>query len=480
MPLLRFLLLPVLVAGLAFLASAQDEPDLPDGLGDAPELPAGLHADDEPADEPDLPDGLFDDAPPPDEPSEHRKTLRDILDLTGFLEVRGGLRTQRDNYEKDASIGETRLHLETETRGATSGIEAVADFLYDPVLNRPDIDIEDGQGWIDLRAANAYFTPVPTMDVKIGRQILTWGTGDLLFVNDLFPKDWVSFFIGRDVEYLKAPSDAAKVSLFGENANLDVIYTPQFDPDRFITGRRISYYNSTLGRIAGRDAIVQAQTPDAPFRDDEVALRLYRNIAAYELALYGYHGFWKTPVGRNAAGTKATFPRLSVYGASVRGPLRKGIGNVEIGYYDSEQDRSGSDPLVRNSELRMLLGYEQDLPRIAKDFTLGLQYYLERMMGRRAYRRTLPAGTPAKGRDRHVFTVRLTRLLWQQNLKLSLFTFYSPSDSDTYLRPNANYKINDHWSVEVGGNVFGGKHRTTFFGQFENNSNVYAAMRYSF
>ncbi len=62
--------------------------------------------------------------------------------------------------------------------------------------------------------------------ITLGRQILTWGTGDLVFINDLFPKDWVSFFIGRDVEYLKAPSDALKVSAFSSWANLDLVYTP--------------------------------------------------------------------------------------------------------------------------------------------------------------------------------------------------------------------------------------------------------------
>jgi hypothetical protein len=36
--------------------------------------------------------------------------------------------------------------------------------------------------------------------------------------------------VGRDNEYLKAPFDAIKVSLFGKWANLDIVYTPQFDP----------------------------------------------------------------------------------------------------------------------------------------------------------------------------------------------------------------------------------------------------------
>ena len=82
--------------------------------------------------------------------------------------------------------------------------------------------------------------------------------------------------------------------------------------------------------------------------------------------------------------------------------------------------------------------------------------------------------------NRHLFTLRLTRLLMDQNLTLSLFTFYSPSDNDTYLRPKANYKATDHWTLEAGGNIFLGEKVDTFFGQFERNSNLYAGVRYSF
>ena len=51
-------------------------------------------------------------------------------------------------------------------------------------------------------------------DVSIGRQVQTWGTGDLLFLNDLFPKDFQSFFSGRDDEYLKAPGNAIRITHF--------------------------------------------------------------------------------------------------------------------------------------------------------------------------------------------------------------------------------------------------------------------------
>ncbi len=259
--------------------------------------------------------------------------------------------------------------------------------------------------------------------------------------------------------------------------NLDFVYTPKFNPDRFIDGERLSYFNPQLGRLAGEDAKIHPRKRDEWFEDSEIALRLYRDIKGYGLALYGYNGFWKSPLGFDPQAGKATFPRLSVYGFSARGKAWKGIGNFEMGYYDSPDDRSGEDPFIPNSQLRYLAGYEQEL---AKDFTVGVQYYLEQMLQYGAYNRTLPRGSHAADEYRHVSTLRLTKLLMYQNLKLSLFTFYSPSDQDVYMRPNIHYKISDHWSAEAGANIFFGEKEHTFFGQFKDNTNVYLGVRWSF
>jgi len=313
--------------------------------------------------------------------------------------------------------------------------------------------------------------------VKLGRQILTWGTGDLLFINDMFPKDWQSFFIGRDEEYLKAPSDAAFVSFFPEFANIDLVYTPRFDPDRYITGQRISYWSPAQQKLVGRNDIVNANVPDEWFKDDEVAARVYRNFNGYELAAYGYWGYWKSPAGMDAATGRATFPRLNVYGGSLRGSMGKGIANLEAGYYDSRQDHDGNNPYVRNSEMRVLAGYEQEVRR---NLTAGIQYYIEHMMHHRYYLEGLPPGSPASDRDRHVLTLRLTQLLMNQNLTLGVFAYYSPSDNDTYIRPNASYKLTDDWMLTGGANLFYGHDQHTFFGQFEKNNNLYAGARYNF
>ncbi len=396
-------------------------------------------------------------------------SLSDFLppvEVHGFVETRCGARTQSDLHEKDASVLEARF--QTELFAATEALEFKfrADAWADGVGDK---------GRYDTRELWLFARPLEYMDLKAGRQVLTWGTGDLVFLNDLFPKDWQSFFLGRDKEYLKAPSDAVKVSLFSAPVNLDLVYTPCFDADRYVTGEFLSYWDGQQGARVGKDRIVAADKPDRWFGDEELALRLYRNIHNYELALYAYHGFWKRPAGQAADG-KAVFPALNVYGASARGKVGPGIGNLELAYYDSADDRSGTDPLIDNAEMRYLAGYTQDL---ARDFNASVQYYVEHLLDYGAYRAALSGGH-ARDRLRHVITLQLTRLALNQTLTLSLSSYYSPSDADFYLMPHIHYQVNDRLGVEVGANIFQGEAAHTFFAQFEKNTNVYAAVRYSF
>ncbi len=397
--------------------------------------------------------------------------------FTGFSDTRAGARAQEDGYQDRVSLAETRLRFNLEWPGREFELRLSADLLYDAVTEDRSIDLESGDGFFDLRAANLMMRPASFLDFVIGRQILTWGTGDLIFINDLFPKDFQSFFIGRDVQYLKAPSDAIKLTLFSTVANLDLVYTPRFDADRFVDGSRLSYFDSGTGSLKGKSDSIHTDQPDDWFNDDEIALRLYRNVEGYELALYAYRGFWKSPAGFDFDSGRATFPGLGVYGGSIRGVLGPGIAHLEFGYYDSLDDRKGDNPAIRNSEVRFLSGYELEL---AKEFSVGVQYYLEHRLDQAAYEQALPVGQTASERDRHILTLRLTQLLQRQDLELSLFTYYSPTDDDGYLRPYLAYRFDDNWNFVVGANLFFGNSEHTFFGQLEDNSNIYTGVRYNF
>lgn len=394
----------------------------------------------------------------------------------GFLDARFGLRTGDDPLQRDETLAESRLQLAFNHLGRSFETMLRLDAVYDD-LGADDIDLEAGRGPLDLRDAWLQFSPAQTIDVKVGRQILTWGSGDLLFINDLFPKDYQSFFAGRDEEYLKAPSDALMVSFFPKFGSVDLAYVPRFDADRYIRGERFSFYNPGRGRLTGREEISNPLQPDEWFRDAEVHLRISGNAGGREWAIYGYRGFWKSPAGQDTVAQRPDFPELNVYGASLRGPLGVGLFNLEVGYYDSRSDHGGGDPTVANSEWRFLVGYEREL---RQELTLGLQYYLEAVQDYAAYRDSLPAEVPARDEYRHLLTLRLTKQAYKQKLTLSLFSYWSPSDRDGYARPAIRYKLTDDWLLTAGGNLFWGARIHTFFGQFEDASNLYAGARYSF
>ena len=396
----------------------------------------------------------------------------------GFVDARMGWRTGDDPFQETRPLTELRLQTAWNQLWSWGELQVTLDAVLDEVADdREDIDWERGQGWADLRELYLLMSPFTWMDVKLGRQILTWGTGDLLFINDLFPKDWQSFFAGRDEAYLKAPSDAVFISLFPGPVNLDIAYMPRFDADRFISGTRFSYYNPMLGRIAGNDAVIEPIVPDSWGQDSELALRLYRNLGGVEVAGYGYSGFWKSPSGFDPQAGSPLFPPLQVAGISARWAWGKALVNGELGYLDTQRSGQKANAQLPPDEWRLLLGYEREL---ARNFTAAFQYYLEKIDQVGGEQGRPDPGSPVRDEYRHVFSLRMTRLAMNQNLKLSFFSYYSPSDSDGYARPMISYQYSDRWRFLAGGNVFWGQQRTTFFGQFEDNSNVYLGVRYSY
>lgn len=400
------------------------------------------------------------------------------LEVHGFIEGAFGLRLKDDTTKHDSyNLLEQRVQLKTSYYPQSGRL---AD-LYTAFHIKGDVLIDeyfDVTTESELREASVSFTPFDWADVKLGRQVFTWGTGDYLFINDLFPKDYVSFFVGRDDEYLKKPSDGIKVSVYHDLANTDLVAIPFFEPNTMATGDRLSFFDSFQGGIAGRESERHLIEPANQLEHMEVATRLYRNLKSYEAAFYFFRGFYKAPVGyKNEALRHLFYPRLDVYGGSLRGPLLAGIANVEAGYYNSRQDTKGSNRLIQNSAFKVLAGYSKDF---GSDLSMGLQYLYERTLDYSNYKKALLPADFVWDEHRHLTTIRITKLLANQTIKLSLFAFYSPSDEDVYLRPLFEYDISDSLTVAAGANLMWGEQDITEFGQMERNANLYARLRYSF
>ncbi|MGB0283295.1 MAG: hypothetical protein ACPGAE_14075, partial [Neptuniibacter sp.] len=345
--------------------------------------------------------------------------------LHGFIEGAVGGRTSSDPalIDDDLTLAEIRARLESETYLGETRLSGKLD-LYTDAADGGDNGLQ-----LNLREAVAEFSLTDNVDMRVGHQILTWGTGDLVFLNDLFAKGWVSFFSGRDDEYLKAPSTSVKWSVYGENANLDFVWTPVFAHDEFIEGERFSYFSPLASsQVSAPVGKVIPEEPSESFSNGEFAARLYGTTSllgsnSTEWALYGYRGFWKQPNAINSS-MQPYFSRLNVLGASLRTNIASGIGHTEFAWYNGADD-AGSDPLLPNNQIRFLVGYEQELiPKL----TLGLQYYLEHIQDYDALAANDGNSPYRPDENRSLWTMRLTYHAMQDNLTLSWFSFYSPTD----------------------------------------------------
>jgi len=400
--------------------------------------------------------------------------------LRGFVENAFGARVSKGNVTKHKAYNMLEQRLQLKTRYDFSGRDILSSWQAS-LRFKGDFTLDEyfgGETDFDLRELNLAFSPFPFMDARIGRQVLTWGTGDYLFINDLFAKDYVSFYIGRDDEYLKKPQDALRFSFYPKVAGIDLVIMPFFEPNILPDGGRLSFFDSFQGGIAGRDSDRRLVEPSARAKNAEYALRAYRSFGSNEGALYYFRGFDKSPRSyKNQAARELYYERLDVYGASLRGPFLKGIANVEAGYYYSPEDSAGDNRLIENSSVKVMAGYEKDM---GNDLKIGFQYLYERKLDYSEYTRALLPGDYFWDEHRRLVANRVTKLYNNQTVMVSLFTFYSPSDNDGYFRPTASYDATDQWKFTAGANIPWGEDVITDFGQMQRNKNIYFRARYSF
>lgn len=383
--------------------------------------------------------------------------------LSGFLQQNTAVNTVAANPDgRHYKWLEERAQLKVDASAGAWHLVGKGDLAYDHLGRGGQSELREG--YVDYTASN--------WDMRVGRQVITWGLGDLVFVNDVFPKDHEALFAGRPLEYLKRGVDAVKLGVYPEFASFELVAAPNFRESHIPDARRFHVFDP-LPAVTSRETVKPGQ--------GEVGLRVYRDIAGYDTALYLYRGFQRTPsmqADSITAPTKITFfyPKLSVYGASVSGRAGEGVLSLEGAYYDSREDRSGDDFAVPNSQTRLLIGYQI---QPAEDLSLGFQYYTEYMHDYGAYRAAMPAGFPVDKRWNHTVTARLTQLFLHQTLRFSAYASYNASSGDYFVNPELRYNFTDQMWGAVGANIFGGKPWGQF-GQFARDDNAYLQARYEF
>jgi hypothetical protein len=399
------------------------------------------------------------------ETSKAEEKPKSNLQFRGFVDTRWGTRLKSsDNFDRQTSLAETRFQGNIKFSAKKFKFNVKADLVHDDIIDGTHVDVREA--YIEL-PANDY------AQVRIGRQNIMWGLGDLMVANDVFPKDFMGLYYGRDAEaeYMVTSSDALRTSIFLDDSTLDIVWS-QFVPWDVPTGERFSYFNPFLQQTVGEKNVLDIKEN----HNGSVMARWSTNLLGQEVALYYNRSRWQSPDGFNPQTQELFYPRLNTYGFSTRGELGKGILSLDASYYQSAQDKEGDKFWIRNSEIRFILGYEFEL---ATDLNVSFQWYQEQHQQQSQNLSSLAPGMEAAPREYNLLTMRLNQFLLSQKMTLSMFLYYSPTQKDSYLRLNMFHKFDDHWMINIGTNHFSGA-QDARFGQLEENSNAFAAVRWSF
>jgi hypothetical protein len=354
-------------------------------------------------------------------------------------------------------VNEPRVQVLGEWQsGEVSGALRV-DAFHDAAIDQSDVLVRES--YLD-------WAPSSKISARVGRQVITWGVADYLFVNDIFPKNYDAFFTGKPFDHMKEAVDAVKANfVLGKSEWELVAARPQPDTmplsSRFAATAMLPGVNVQAANRSGTD----------------LALRIAGKCKRWDSAVYlARHlsrdaGLYAQSVSNMASQLQST----RHVGLSMIGGAANGVVMAEMAYMDTDLRNGNMNPFLFGKQVKALVGYSTDL---GDDASVSMQYHHEREMDYDAYRMSLAPMVDPAAKTRQTVYLKLQKRLYNQTLGVGVQMF-AAFDGGHYLNPFASYSIADGLNLESGANFFGGETNSRY-GMMKRDSNVYASLRYSF
>lgn len=258
------------------------------------------------------------------------------------------------------------LRLPADWKGRVEGY-GFYDFAY--LLRGRDQytdDVLDDYEWeVDFREVWVQGSPVPSVDLKLGRQIVNWGRSDTVRVLDVInPLDNREPGL-VDIEDLRLPLTMARIDYYprwvpaelGDWA-LQLLVIPEFRQDR----------NPAIGNDFNPTPIVIDPRSDKPsqfFDTPEYGGALSGTFSGWDLSLYAARVYLNQPlVTEPFAGLLQRYPLVTLVGSGGNWTSGSWLFKAEIGWlHGSEYNRVDPGPVVRVVDKDRL------------DWMAGVEYY---------------------------------------------------------------------------------------------------------
>ena len=351
---------------------------------------------------------------------------------------------------------------------------------------------------LEIREAYAdlYDFLVPGLDLRLGRQVIAWGTADKINpTSNLSPYDYEDFFdfgAKLGVNALRAIYTRDPWSL---EVDVVPVFTPATLPPAEWSGAMMPLAPSQLPPLTVlRNTHFAVATPEPTAENTQVGVKLGTTLADWDLSVSYYRGFDGLPLADTIRFVPVdttllsdleahlVYPRIQVFGADLAGSFRS-VGLWAEGalvvpetfvqvIYPAWQPLLVKDTLLKKPYLKFVLGGDYT-------FKNGLYVNAQYIHG------FLHERGPDSLRD--YFVVRLEKRFHNDEVTLAPLTFAAevadwdaPGDHYGYAWiPELKYAPTDNLEIRLGAFVLDGK-PGTLFGRMKTHDEVFLRIKVSF
>ena len=399
-------------------------------------------------------------------------TMAQSPDISGFVRTYEGVNIENGDF----SIIQQTTSLNFEKRGEKVSFKANP-MLY--LYNTDSLQLRLREAYMDMYFKN--------FDVRIGKQQVVWGKADGVFITDIVSPLDLSEFLLPDFDEIRQGVIATKLNYYFGSSTIEAIWMPIFSPNLrpdansvwyvapdFPVAPKFDWSNSTVNPSLENSELFlkwSAMTSKIDFElmggytwDDNPAMHVHKTMAMDTIQ------GTPTPVLTGISITPQHH-RLSVAGGSfsteMKGLIFRGEGAYYNGKYFQTEDPLATDALVQKDYLNYVVGLDFSIKNVKLSTQFIQKYILDYEDG-------------INENEFHNTATFLARYdMMRETLHLELFSYIGLSDGDALIRPKITYDFDDSFSLLFGANIFVGDEGGQF-GQYQDNSMIYAKIKYSF
>jgi hypothetical protein len=467
--------------------------------------------------------------------------LDDKLTLSGFLK---NMTAYNPNHDRDFQEIENTIQLESEYKfNDNLSFFTIFRYYYDTAFDvnplfedvRKQLHRTRGTDW--LRECYLNYES-PSLDVRIGKQQVVWGTADGIKIMDVVcPTDQRRYYLddyvdSRIARWMLKLEYSPKV-----NGTLQFLFIPDFATDYYApAGSPFTYYAFTLLQRDLIDPLHQLASqghytfdekhhyPGQNFKNSSFGVRwldILPNGLEYTLNyLHGYGTFAGNvhitnhggPLGQPVPGypypqgdyvLNYKYPQTELFGFTFTkgintGPLTGTTVRGEFAYIHNNYNKT--DGMWTKSKLfppiPIPLIFDAIQYGITKvdnyKYVLGIdKYIVTNWLASFQFIQLVTNKTSENGNNLlfgptnarlnkfyTFFTTRISTDFMHERIKPDCLFMYG-TQNEWRISPRIEYELRDYLNIAVGGHMFWGR-RTTLLGEFRENDEVYCEIKYGF